>query len=92
MKVRELIELLQGQDQDAEVLLVEQPNWPFEHAIQGITNRHSMIQNERYMRGEDDESDTNDACPEGTSPTDVFIVEGRNIRYGSKAAWTTVER
>src|SRR5690606_27099311 len=36
MKVRDLIEILEDQDPDAEVLVMSQENWPFENAIAGV--------------------------------------------------------
>ena len=35
MKVSELIELLEEQDPNAEVLVMSQPNWPFELGLAG---------------------------------------------------------
>lgn len=88
MKVRELIELLQKQEQDAEVFMLEQPSWPFEHSIRGITTRRDVLEHEHYTRGDDDEFDY---ARDDKKPSDVFIVEGDNVRYGAKAAWLTVK-
>lgn len=91
MKVRDLIELLQKQEQDAEVFMLEQPSWPFEHSIRGITTRRDVLEHER-----DDALTIHDDCEleyarDGKKPSDVFIVEGDNVRYGAKAAWLTVK-
>ena len=32
-------------------------------------------------------SDEEPQCPDGTEARDVFIVEGAQARYGSKATW-----
>ena len=58
MKVRELIELLQKQEQDAEVFMLEQPSWPFEHSIRGITTRRDVLEHEHYTRGDENDADT----------------------------------
>lgn len=42
MNVRDLIKLLQKQDQDAEVLLMEQQSWPFEYAILGRGSNRAL--------------------------------------------------
>jgi hypothetical protein len=83
MKVRELIAFLQNQDIDAEVLIMSQHKWPFEHASVGVTVRKDIDEESerlgyrpRYAEGED-----------GTASSDVFIVEGAQLRYGSKSAW-----
>ncbi len=89
MKVRDLIEILEDQDPDAEVLIMSQQSWPFENAIAGVAVREEIV--------EDDE-DTGDEGREepryekGTAANDVFIVEGQQLRYGSKAAWDAARR
>lgn len=81
MTVNELIERLQeyaneGQGDD-DVLLMSQPGWPFEYGIAGLTTRSEIVADES-----DDDRD-GDAC-DGDA---VFIVEGRQLRYGSRSAW-----
>lgn len=71
MKVKELIEKLSDCDPDAEVLLMTQENWPFENEVEGVTER----------------SDFTDKIPDGGEKNDVFLVEGTQVRYGSKKAW-----
>lgn len=87
MKVQELIDLLEEQDPDAEVLVMTQQNWPFENAVYGVTVRSELT-------GEDDEDDDEPVAsrPEGGAPNDVFIVEGSQLRYGSKTAWEVAAR
>ena len=82
MKVSELIELLQDQDPDAEVMIMSQENWPFENAVAGVAVREDC---------EDDEREE-PRYEKGTAPSDVFIVEGQQLRYGSKAAWRVASR
>ena len=36
MTVKDLIELLQAQDPDAQVFMAQQPRWPFEYAIADV--------------------------------------------------------
>ena len=73
MKVAELIEILEGLDQDAEVLIMSQQNWPFELAITGVTTREDL--------------DEDATSREGTAANDVFIVDGKQLRYGNRDAW-----
>ena len=94
MKVSELIELSEEQDPDAEVLVMSQPNWPFELGLAGVTTREEML---RAERDEDDDDDDDDDKQEprlerGTAKNDVFLVEGEQLRYGSKTAWTSRRR
>jgi hypothetical protein len=82
MQVRDLIELLEDQDPEAEVLIMTQESWPFENAIAGVAAREEIVECDA---GEGERE-------EGTAPNDVFIVEGRQLRYGSKAAWNAARR
>lgn len=76
MIVSELIEMLQELDPDANVLIMAQQNWPFENGVSHVTTREDMLRSNEDVVYEN-----------GTSATDVFIVEGRQLRFGSKAAW-----
>ena len=82
MKVSDLIQLLEDCDPDANVFIMSQPNWPFEYAVRGAAIREDM---------ESNDDDAGEACrPDGTSANDVFIVEGTQLRYGSRNAWDIV--
>ena len=83
MKVSELIELLQEQDPDATVLVMMQQNWPFECALAGVTTRDEILRADADERDEDDER----PLGHGLARNDVFLVEGTQLRYGSKTAW-----
>lgn len=92
MKVSELIDLLEEQDPDAEVLVMMQENWPFECSLAGVTSREEMLRADRE-EDLDDEGDAEDPKLErGTANSDVFLVEGQQLRYGSKTAWTVATR
>ncbi len=90
MKVQELIDLLEEQDPDADVLIMSQQSWPFENAVYGVTVRSELTG--------DDEDDDEGGEPEPArrrtdgAPSDVFIVEGGQLRYGSKTAWEVAAR
>lgn len=85
MKVCKLIELLQRMDPQAEVYLMERPSWPFEYSIDGVANREEM---ESLREGDE----PHPMRQEGTSPSDVFITEGTQVRYGSRRAWGVARR
>ena len=78
MRVRELIEILEDCEPDAEVLIMSQSSWPFENSVFGVAVR------EEFEDGDE----------EGDAPgrTDVFIVEGDQLRYGTKSAWAAARR
>ena len=94
MKVRELIEILEELDPEASVYLMSQQKWPFEVAIHGVTVR------EEFTESDDDggeapaasEHDRWRSRPESLPRNDVFIVEGSQLRYGSKKAWDAAYR
>lgn len=78
MTVRELIGVLEEQDPDAEVRLMIQPSWPFEHAIAGVWTPDEP-------NPYDDESGF---LPADTDGPVVYLTEGRQLAYGSKRAWS----
>lgn len=90
MKVKELMEILEEQDPDAEVLIMGQESWPFENGIHGVTVRSEIEESD----DDDDDDDETPAerRPDGRAANDVFIVEGRQLRYGSKTAWDVATR
>ena len=61
---------------EAEVRMMTQQNWPFENSIAGVTSGSEI--NDRD-EDEDDEDVDDDQM--------VYIVEGKQIGYGSKRAW-----
>jgi len=84
MNVAELIERLEEMDPEAEVLFISQPHWPFEYSVSGLATRAEI---------EDVDNDLHDDEPgervyrDGESANDVLLVEGSQLRYGSKSAW-----
>lgn len=91
MRVRELIEILEDLDPEAEVLVAVQPSWPFEHALDGVAVREDFTE----MEDGDEEEPAGDrwTAPAGRLPrNDVFIVAGDQLRYGSPNAWNVTRR
>ena len=91
MKVHELIEILEELDPEARVYVMSQQSWPFEVAIHGVAVR------EDFTEADDEEPPAEEhdrwGASEGTLPSsDVFIVEGGQLRYGSKDAWDAARR
>lgn len=80
MTVAELIDILSDLDPDARVYLMTQKAWPFENRLAGVS-----------VRSEFEEVD--DDKPEGDAyarPSDVFLCEGDQLRYGSADAWNVL--
>ena len=77
MKVKHLIEILEDADPEATVLICSQFNWPFEYSIGRAIIREEILEN-----GEEP-----DRYEEGARTNDVLIVEGSQLRYGTKRAW-----
>jgi hypothetical protein len=79
MTLNELIERLEEyrdlHGEDCEVRLMTQQNWPFENAITGLVSGAEINDTD----DEDDEDVDTDAV--------VYIVEGTQLKYGSKRAW-----
>lgn len=74
MQVRELIEMLEGMDPDAEVRFASQPSWPFEYAINEVVE---------VGPPEEEEADEDEELPDlGDEPVSVvYLVEGRQLGY-----------
>ena len=75
MKVKELIEMLQDENPDANVFLATQPNYPFENDVRAVVPRHLFTENLLTL-------------DDGCSGDDVFILEGRQLRYMSGDPWS----
>lgn len=79
MNIRDLIDRLEEAAQDygddTEVLLMSQESWPFEYSVRGVTARAELT-----VLDEDVDELENA----------IFIVEGRQLRYGNKDAWNAV--
>jgi hypothetical protein len=89
MTVGQLRELLEDYPDEAEVRMACQPSWPFEYSIAGVVALSEMKE-----RGDEDGSDFDDRHPStGINPKPdevVFIVEGRQLSYGTKLLWDMV--
>jgi hypothetical protein len=83
MKVIELLEFLEECDPEAEVRIMSQPTWPFELNISSVRTRGEFENPEDY-EGAKDWTDIGEVQHKGT---DVFLIEGRQLCYGSKKAW-----
>ena len=81
MKVRDLIEFLSEMDDDADVIIVTQPAWPFENRLDGIIQRDQMEQSSGggHFDGGRNGSDN-----------DVLLACGRQLRYGPRSIWDEV--
>jgi hypothetical protein len=75
MRVAELMELLEGLPENAEVRLAQQPNWPFEYSIGTV----AAIGPDDFQ---DDDEEADDAPPEVV----VYIGEGQQLGYLSGIA------
>ena len=91
MKVSELIELLEEQDPDAEVLVMMQQSWPFECQLHGVTTRDEILRAD-CDTDEEEHEDEDAPLGDGCARSDVFLVEGAQLRYGSKTAWEVATR
>lgn len=85
MKVRDLIDILSEQDPDAEILLMTQRSWPFEFSVTGVTCR-SELEDDDEDGSDEDSEDAPRSRDDGPSSSDVFLVEGEQLRYGNAKA------
>ena len=89
MTINELISMLEDyRDEiggDAEVRLMTQQNWPFENSIHGLVSGNQINEATNKDEGDDDEYE-GDVDDDGV----LYIVEGRQLGYGTKLAWEVV--
>ena len=83
MTVEELIDLLSDYPEDAEVRLMVQSNWPFEHTLAGVVAKSEI---------HDPEEDEDDADDDEVEEEIVYLLEGTQLGYGSSAAWANAQR
>ena len=91
MKVHELIEILQDMDPDADVWLMTQQNYPFEHSIAGVAQRGDWAESDETDEPwtDRDRWGANEAQLPGN---DVFTLDGGQARYGAAAAFEAGRR
>jgi hypothetical protein len=82
MKVRELKALLARMDDEQNVYVLADARLPWEYDVLDVAERRDFEDEERTWPGHDDVPYAK-AC-------DVFIVQGRGLRVGSRDAWMTV--
>ena len=100
MKVAELISLLEECDPEAEVRLMTQQNYPFEHRMLGIVTRAEMDDSDicecNHRIGEPHDevcaAFEEEVYADGLAGNDVFIVEGGQERHGNQSAWMALRR
>jgi len=87
MKVQDLISILEDCDLEADVYVMSQQNYPFECALYGVAQRREFT--ETY---DDDEAAATALTDADRRRSDVFLVEGSQLRYGSRDAWAAAQR
>ncbi|MGF6981403.1 hypothetical protein QFZ99_000879 [Paraburkholderia atlantica] len=73
MKVAQLLELLEGLPEDAEVRIAQQPNWPFEYAIADAV----LVGPDGHPPGYEPDEEQDEIPDENV----VYLVEGRQLGY-----------
>jgi hypothetical protein len=87
MTVQELIDQLQDLPPDATVLIGSQPSWPFEYALTALVTREEVLAHTKRQRGEDEAGEDTERLTDGAEITDVFLLEGRQLRYAQGDMW-----
>ena len=88
MTIDELFEYLEHyRDEiggDTEVRLMTQQNWPMEYMICGLASQDEM--DEQIEDDAETDGESEDETKADDEPI-LYIVEGRQLGYGSKRAW-----
>jgi hypothetical protein len=84
MKVRDLLELLADYDEDMEVRIAHQPNWPLQEILQSVVSLNEVREDEDVTEDEMD-------AEEDAEPDVLFLVAGghpwNGSPYAPKALW-----
>ena len=80
MTVRELISALETFDENQEVRLAQQPNYPFEYSIDNIVEFSDADKDDPYASSDSVSQDADDEHI-------VYITEGQQLGYLSKEVW-----
>lgn len=93
MTIDELIDRLteyrDAHSGDTEVRLMTQANYPFEYNIAGVVANVEMEDEDGESIYEDPELDENGDLESPPDPV-VYLVEGDQLGYGTKAAWNNL--
>lgn len=75
MTVAELKQRLEDMDNDAEVRLAMQPNWPFEYSIADVVDMAD------YEDEYEDDEEADDDDDDDDEPKVVYLTEGDQLGY-----------
>jgi hypothetical protein len=92
MTLNELIERLEDLRSelggDVEVRLMTQRNYPFENELAGATCLRDIHERDEVESEDDDEDAPPELFdPEGDPEEVVYLLEGRQLGYGTTTAW-----
>ena len=83
--IERLEELRAELGDDVEVRLMTQQNYPFENELAGATCLRDI--HERDEVDSDDDDNPERFEPEGEPAEVVYLLEGRQLGYGTQTAW-----
>ena len=86
MTVAELKEELENYDDGQTVRIMSQPNWPFQYSLRGVVSTDDIKSHE----SEPDEPTEGSKNRDKDGNEIIYLVEGSQKGYGSKAAWDVV--
>lgn len=85
MTVAELKTYIEDLDDGVEVRLMTQETYPFENKVIGCVTKSDLAREKAY-RAKAEEEDYEDREDEDSGEV-VYLVEGRQIGYGTSLAW-----
>ena len=84
--VGELKGLLEDLDDDVEVRIMAQHDWPFEYSVYGVNLRSNFVRAEE-TGWEDCKQEQEPDGDDEEEPEVVYLLEGTQLGYGNKDAW-----
>ena len=83
--IERLEELRAELGDDVEVRLMTQQNYPFENELAGVTCLRDIRERDEVESDDDENPERFDA--EGDPAEVVYLLEGRQLGYGTQTAW-----
>ncbi len=83
--IERLEELRSELGDDVEVRLMTQQNYPFENEFAGATCLRDIRERDEVESDDDDNPERFE--PEGDPAEVVYLLEGRQLGYGTQTAW-----
>lgn len=97
MTKRDLLDLLEGYDDDDQILVMHQEHYPLVEELHGVTTKLKIEYSDAQRSADEDGEEFDPSVFEQTQPTVIYlvVVDGQprdHSPYGNKIAWDIADR